>query len=161
MISYAFPKKMELQESVLVLYRIMFKEHNLNIKKLNYKAFIGCILIYYLLLNIIIEQNVNTNLVVSSSPRYIDDIKEIYKDKALKVHFLKGHYTLQYFENHMGNPILKEIYERTTRQCSVCLNDQKQFLHYIYHDLEENERKFLDTHLAIGDENTQIYLVRN
>ena len=72
----------------------MFKEHNLNMKQIgNYKAFLVCVLSYFLFLNMIIEQSVNTSLIVSSQPEYYDTIDQIAPLKR-RVHFMKGHYTL-------------------------------------------------------------------
>lgn len=55
-------KEIRLSEAALLLYRVMFKEHNLAIKQAKARYFFFCVLIYYLLINTIIEQNVNTNL---------------------------------------------------------------------------------------------------
>ena len=55
-------KEIPLKEAALLMYRIMFKEHNLAIKKVSVRYFFFSVLLYYLLLNMIIEQNVSTNL---------------------------------------------------------------------------------------------------
>ena len=55
-------QEIRLSEAALLLYRVMFKEHNLAIKQAKASYFLFCVLIYFLLLNTIIEQNVNTNL---------------------------------------------------------------------------------------------------
>lgn len=75
------------------------------------------------------------------------------------LHFLKGHYTFQYFENHNNNPKLKEIYERTLN-CEICLNDQNDYLKYVYEEIEEVHRPSLNNHVAVAEENTQIYLMK-
>lgn len=55
-------KEIRLNEAALLIYRIMFKEHNLAIKKVKVRYFFFCVLLYYLFMNMIIEQNVSTNL---------------------------------------------------------------------------------------------------
>ena len=62
--------------------------------------------------------------VVSSSPRYYDTIDSIYEDKELMPHFLRGHYTLEWFKNDYGNPKLKAIYERAM-SCQYCINNER------------------------------------
>lgn len=58
--SYAFPIKIRFQETLLLIYRIMFKEHNLKLTLIIYRHFLAFVLIYFLFLNIVIENSVNT-----------------------------------------------------------------------------------------------------
>ena len=48
-----------------------------------------------------------SSLVVSQNPVYIDTIDDIYQRKELSIHMMKEHYILQYFKWHYGNPKLK------------------------------------------------------
>lgn len=50
----AYDFSLKLNESALLVYRIMFKEHNLKLKHLMYRQFLTSVLMYYFLLNIII-----------------------------------------------------------------------------------------------------------
>ena len=79
-LSYFLDIKMKFTESWLLIFRIMVKEHNLNIKHLSYRYFFVFILIYHFLLTILLETNVNTSLVVTKKPRYLDSIDDIYNN---------------------------------------------------------------------------------
>lgn len=61
-LTYLFAVK--LQESALIIYRIMFKEHNLKLSvfpkhRWFNRGFLVAVLLYYLLLNILVESNVS------------------------------------------------------------------------------------------------------
>lgn len=159
MLSYFLKCKLGLKESSLFIYRIMFKEHNLNLKLVNKnRSFLSFVCLFYLLSNMIIEQNVNTKLVVSHSPIYIDTIDQIYARKNIMPHFVKGHFTFEYFKNHYNDVKLKEIYERTTIECSHCIHDHNEMMPYVYNE----NREILSTpnHIIIIDETLMMYMKR-
>ena len=87
---------------------------------------------------------------VSSKPNYYDTIDSIYENKEIKPHFLKGHYTIDLFRNHYGNPKLKEIYQRTMK-CERCVNDDHDYMYYVFNEVAPEDRAYLETHVAIGE----------
>lgn len=56
-----------------------------------------------------LSKSVNTSLVVSQQPIYIDTIDDIYDRKELGIHMLNNHYIFQYFKWHYDNAKLKVI----------------------------------------------------
>ena len=74
------------------------------------------------------------DLVVSSTPKYYDTIDSIYQDKGIMPHFLRGHYTLDWFRHHYEDVKLKEIYQRTMG-CKICINDDTDYMHYVFNEV--------------------------
>lgn len=128
-------------------------EHNLKIKHLpNHRHTLAFVLLYCLLLNILIEQSVNTNLVMLQNPEYIDTVDTIVEKKNLMVHFMKAHHTFTYFKQHNGNKQLKEIYERTVNVCDHCLHDQAEYTELASHQKLDDLLVKAKDNIAIGEE---------
>ena len=49
-------------------------------------------------------------------------------------HFLRGHYTLDWFRHHYEDVKLKEIYQRTMG-CKICINDDTDYMHYVFNEV--------------------------
>lgn len=96
------------------------------------------------------------NIAFPTFPEYIDTLQQLFENKKWVVHFLRGHYTLEYFRNSNGDERLRNIYQRATVACSYCVHDEKDMLPFVYN---ENER-ILSTpnHVMIIDDVLAIYM---
>ena len=52
----------------------------------------------------------------------MDTIDQIFASKKTMPHFIKDHFSFDYFKNHNGDEKLKEIYERSTIKCGNCIH---------------------------------------
>lgn len=110
-----FLKSQRLGDSIFLIYRILFKEHNISLTNTKGRFILSSVLLYHLLLAFIVETNMNTQLVVAPAVSYIDTIDQLWADKNRKPNFVKNHFSNARFTDPRGDKKAEEIFERAKK----------------------------------------------